>query len=145
MSRARRACLGELAEAEHILIVGEGDGRFLVPLLTRQRACRVTCLDSSAGMLRRAECRLLAQQPAAHGRVTWRHENALGASLPASHYDALVTLFFLDVFPEHSLETLIPDLSRSLKPGGAGWSPTLPRQRRLNRAGCAFTAAFCWG
>lgn len=69
-------------------------------------------------MLRRAERRLLAQQPAAHSRVTWRHENALGASLPASHYDTLVTLFFLDVFPERSLETLIPDLSRSLKPGG---------------------------
>lgn len=118
LSRARRNCLAELAEAKHILILGEGDGRFLVSLLARQPRCRVTCLDSSAGMLRRAERRLLAQLPAAHWRVTWRHEDALGAPLPASHYDAVITLFFLDVFPECSLETLIPDLSRSLKPGG---------------------------
>jgi ubiquinone/menaquinone biosynthesis C-methylase UbiE len=118
LGRARRSCLDDLGEAEHILIVGEGDGRFLVSLLARQPRCRVTCLDSSAGMLRRAEQRVLAQLPGSHGRVTWRHEDALGATLPAAHYDAVVTRFFLDVFPKGSLETLIPDLSRSLRPGG---------------------------
>lgn len=118
LSKTRRACLTDLQEAEHILILGEGDGRFLVALLARQRACRVTCLDSSAGMLRHAERRVLAQVPASHRRVTWRHEDALSASLPAAHYDAVVTLFFLDVFPEPLLKTLVSDISRSLRPGG---------------------------
>lgn len=118
LTRARNACLHNLEGAETILILGEGDGRFLVSLLARRPGGRVTVLENSPGMIRRAEQRVLARLPGAHSRVSWWLQDALSASLPASHYDAVVTLFFLDVFPERVLETLTADLSRSLKPGG---------------------------
>ncbi len=118
LTRARSACLNDLKGAENILILGEGDGRFLVSLLSHHPRAHVTVLENSAGMLRRAQKRVQAQLPNACTRVTWWHHDALTAPLPAAHYDAVVTLFFLDVFPEGSLETLVDRLSRSLKPGG---------------------------
>lgn len=126
--RARRVCLDELAGTETLLVVGEGDGRFLAELLTRHPACAVTVLDRSAGMLRRAEARLRAPQPEVRPgvrptlqpnvRVSFVQGNALTVPLPAGRYDALVTHFFLDVFPAETLAQLVPKLGGVLKPGG---------------------------
>ncbi len=49
LTSARNACLCSLEEAHTILILGEGDGRFLLSLLARQPRARITVLDSSAG------------------------------------------------------------------------------------------------
>ncbi len=117
LMRARVALLAELEHAEHILILGEGDGRFLVKLLAVNPNCTVTVLDSSAGMLRRAEARV-AQVPDMRSRVLFRHADALTETFTPNTYDALVSCFFLDVFSETLLETLIPKLGRTLKPGG---------------------------
>ena len=122
LAKARTTCLDDLGEADTILILGEGDGRFLLSLLGHTGA-RVTVLENSAGMLKRAQKRVQVQLPNACTRVTWWHQDALTASLPAAHYDAVVTLFFLDVFPEQPLKTLVHNLSRSLKPGGC-WCVT---------------------
>ncbi len=118
LTRARNACLSDLGEADAILILGEGDGRFLLSLLTHHPRAHVTVLENSAGMIRRAEARVRAHLPDACARVTWWHQDALTTPLPAAHYDAVVTLFFLDVFSETMLRLLVPNLSRSLKPGG---------------------------
>ena len=118
LTRARNACLGSLEEADAILILGESDGRFLLTLLARQPRAHVTVLDSSAGMIRRARARVRAQLPEAEARVSWWHRDALTAPLPSVHYDAVVTLFFLDVFSEEMLGALTNKLSRSLKPDG---------------------------
>ena len=42
LTRARNACLDELDEADTILILGEGDGRFLLSLLGRHPRAHVT-------------------------------------------------------------------------------------------------------
>ncbi len=118
LGRARSACLGDLGGADTVLILGEGDGRFLLSLLTRYPDAHVTVLDNSAGMIGRAQKRVRAQLPDACARVTWQHRDALTAPLPAAHYDAVVTLFFLDVFSQKALRSIVPKLSRSLKPGG---------------------------
>ena len=122
--RARRICLDELAGTETLLVVGEGDGRFLAELLARHPACAVTVLDCSAGMLQRAEARLRTLQHKAQPklqlnlRVSFVQGDALTVSLPAGRYDALVTHFFLDVFPAETLAQLVPKLGGVLKPGG---------------------------
>lgn len=118
LTRARNACLRDLEGADTILILGEGDGRFLLSLLTHYPHAHVTVLDASAGMIGRAQKRLRAQLPDAYARVTWQHRDALTAPIPAAHYDAVVTIFFLDVFSEEMLRSLVPKLSHSLKPGG---------------------------
>ncbi len=119
LMRARVARLNELRHAENIFILGEGDGRFLVRLLAVNPRCTVTVLDSSAGMLRRAEARVAAERPEARERVTFQQGDALALRLEPDTYDALVTCFFLDVFTAELLGRLVPKLERTLKPGGA--------------------------
>ena len=114
LRRARTALLGALSGAEHILILGEGDGRFLVELLKVNLRCSVTVLDSSAGMLAKAEARV----PESASRVTFKHADALTETLTPDTYDALVTCFFLDVFTAEMLRTLVPKLGHALTPGG---------------------------
>ena len=117
LMRSRTALLSSLTHAENILILGEGDGRFLAKLLEINPYCSVTVLDSSAGMLARAEARV-RNLPEACSRVTFRHADALTEAFTPYTYDALVTCFFLDVFPATMLEQLVPKLGRSLTPGG---------------------------
>ena len=115
LMRSRTALLSSLTHAENILILGEGDGRFLVKLLQTNPSCSVTVLDSSAGMLGRAEARV---PESAMSRVTFRHADALTETLAPDTYDALVSCFFLDVFTAEMLGRLVPKLARSLEPGG---------------------------
>ena len=118
LMRARVTFLNELKCAEHVLILGEGDGRFLLKLLRMNPYGSVTVIDNSAGMLRRAEVRVAAERPAARPRVSFRLQDALTAPLTPNTYDALVTHFFLDVFPAPLLGQLVPRLASTLKPGG---------------------------
>ncbi len=118
LMRSRTALLNDLAHAEHVLVLGEGDGRFLVELLAANPHCSVTVLDSSAGMLRRAEARVREKLPKSRSRVTFRHADALTETFAPNAYDALVTCFFLDVFPVALLEQLVPKLEQILTPGG---------------------------
>ena len=115
LMRSRTALLDSLAHAEHVLILGEGDGRFLVKLLEINPSCSVTVLDSSAGMLGRAEARV---PESAMSRVTFRHADALTETFSPHTYDSLVSCFFLDAFTADMLGQLVPKLARSLTPGG---------------------------
>ena len=118
LMRSRLALLDGLAHAEHVLILGEGDGRFLVKLLQINPHGSVTVLDSSAGMLGRAEARVRKKLPKSRSRVAFKHADALTETFSPNTYDALVTCFFLDVFPAELLERLVPKLGQALTPGG---------------------------
>ncbi len=133
LARARAAALAELRCAERVLVLGEGDGRFLVRLLETNPRGLVTVLDSSAGMLARAEARVSATLPAARSRVTFWRGDALTATLTPESYDALVTCFFLDVFPAEMLKQLIPKLERTLKPGGSWFLADFAAPHTLKR------------
>ena len=83
-------------------------------------------------MLRLAQKRVWGLH--AEPQVTFHHADALTFSYPAQHYDLIVTLFFLDVFTEESLEYLIGTLAKSLAPRGLWYTadfriPPEPLQR----------------
>ncbi len=118
LQRTRLALAGELVGARNILVLGEGDGRFLVALLTRFEAYRVTVLECSPGMISRTRVRLAQLPQATSERVTFWQADALTAPLPESRYDALVTNFFLDAFHETELPRLVARLAGCLEPGG---------------------------
>ena len=115
LTRTRTAFLSDLKDAKRVLILGEGDGRFLAQLLKINRHCQVDCMDKSGEMLR------LAQKRAADlagERVTFYHRDALTFPYPTQHYDLIVTLFFLDVFTAQTLERLVHTSASSLQSGG---------------------------
>lgn len=115
LKRARNAFLDVLSSRRNVLILGEGDGRFLEALLRLNQHCRVDCVEQSPKMIARARIRLPPERLA---RVRFIQADATRLSLPASHYDAVVTLFFLDCCNEHALQRLVPRLSTSLKADG---------------------------
>ena len=112
LMKTRTAFLADLTDARRVLILGEGDGRFVEQLLRVNPYCQVDCVDKSREMLR------LARKRATPKRVTFYHHDALTFAYPARHYDLIITLFFLDVFTRTSLEYLVGKLAGSLKRGG---------------------------
>ncbi len=152
LMRARTALLDALPPVKNVLVLGEGDGRFLSALLARQPACSVAVLEQSPKMVELAHHRLTPQQ---RSRVTFFLGDAVSFALgsaggDAARYDLVVTAFFLDCFDEDGLGVLVPRLAAALEAGGwwyyadfatppAGW-------RRLRAEGylAALHAFFRW-
>lgn len=119
LERARRAGLAGLAEPGHALLLGEGDGRFLVELRRAFPGARVDCVDASARMLALARSRL----ESAHGDrqgVRFVQADVLREDLPARGYDVVVTNFFLDCFDEEGIRLVVRCVTRAVAPG-ARW------------------------
>ncbi|MCC6342262.1 MAG: class I SAM-dependent methyltransferase [Bryobacterales bacterium] len=115
LERRRFAFLSRAALSRRVLILGEGDGRFLARLLALNDAARVDVVDASGSMLALARGRV---PPPAAGRVLFHRRNALLAPLPGDGYDLIVTHFFLDCFSTDDAARMIARLSAALRPGG---------------------------
>ena len=112
---ARFVNLSRLRECRSILVLGEGDGRCLERLVAAAEQAHIDCLDLSPAMLARAASRLAGREAAA--RVTFRQADLLTATLPPRHYDAVVTLFFLDCFTAAQARSVMARIQASLHPG----------------------------
>ncbi len=102
-----------LGNAQRVLTLGEGDGRFVTELTRRNPTVYVDCVEGSARMIDCARARL----PKA-AQVTFHHADACTWEFPKARYDAVVTCFFLDCFSEETLTRLIPSIAGSIRPGG---------------------------
>ncbi len=117
LQKARLAQIDALQDAQKVLILGEGDGRFLKELLKFKPHCQVDCIDSSEGMLERSKQRLKVAGLSIE-TVNFIHADALSYCYKSNHYDAIVSLFFLDNFTQHQLELLVPKLAKTLQQNG---------------------------
>lgn len=115
LERARFAHISQLAGCHNILLLGDGDGRFLKRLLKVAPDSRIRSVDASAEMLRVAESRL---SPSDRARVTFECADALTVDLPSSAFDGVATMFFLDCFTDEEAAGIVRRISNSLKPGG---------------------------
>jgi ubiquinone/menaquinone biosynthesis C-methylase UbiE len=116
LEACRLAWLDRLDNAQRVLIVGEGDGRFLEQLLARNRQVRVDVVDLSGTMLQLAAGRVQEER---RGSVRLLRQNALETGkLPDGPYDAVVTHFFLDCFSEADAQRVIRALAGRLAEDG---------------------------
>ncbi len=108
LMNAQLHLLHYLKPDSRVLILGGGTGQILERLLERQPDSQLTYIDASISMVRRAQQRHLP------GSVQFIHgdEN----SIPAQTYDAVITPFYLDVFPEAELPAVIRRISASMTP-----------------------------
>ena len=113
LERCRFAHLGALAGATRVLVLGEGDGRFVARLLRENRGARVEVVESSKEMLRVARGRVGEDE-----RVRWLQADAVRGPLPEGPFDAVVTHFFLDCFGEAEAARVVREAARRLEPGG---------------------------
>lgn len=112
LHRCRIAFLEELKSAESILILGDGDGRFLEALLNVNPTARIESLDISPAMVK------VARDRVASDHVHFRVEDARTAAFETEGYDVIVTNFFLDCFQDGDLNRLVAKLIPALQPGG---------------------------
>ncbi|HVU99712.1 MAG TPA: class I SAM-dependent methyltransferase [Verrucomicrobiae bacterium] len=118
LQRCRARHLPKISSANSILLLGEGHGRFLPECLRRFPQAAVTCLDSSAGMLRQARARLNGD--ASLARIEWICADALHWAPPPARFDLLATNFFFDCFRPDQIRRLVEKIAPAAAPG-AHW------------------------
>jgi SAM-dependent methyltransferase len=109
----RTALLPHLTTHRRVLIVGDGDGRFLETFLKANPVAVVDSLDVSPGMVALARRRIGATD-----RVGFVVGDVRTDPLPGTGYDLIVTNFLLDCFPADQLAGVIGRLADICAPGG---------------------------
>lgn len=105
----RTALIPKLAGARRVLVLGEGDGRFVSELLAYDPHVEVFVVDGSLEMLRVSQKRCAPYA----GRTQFVHANVvtwLTTAERAAEFDGVVTTFFLDCLTEAELVTLFTEL-----------------------------------
>lgn len=115
LQTARTAHLASVAQdARNVLIVGEGDGRFLASFRQLNPHAQVTVLDLSQSML------ALARQRDPSPHTTFIHADITTDAPPPGPYDLLVTHFLLDCFDQPTCDAVIATLADAATPN-AHW------------------------
>jgi SAM-dependent methyltransferase len=99
LRRRREAFLFELGNPQKVLVLGDGDGRFLQLFTALYPEAQVDAVDVSAGMIELAKARIASE------RVKFRCADAREFS--AGDYDLAVAHFFFDCFDEEELKALL--------------------------------------
>ena len=107
----RTVLLPHLSSHRRVLIVGDGDGRFLEAFQRANPDAAVDYLDISPGMVELARRR-------ATGRVRFVVADVRTDPLPGTGYDLIVTNFLLDCFPTDQLAGVIDRLANACAPNG---------------------------
>jgi tRNA (cmo5U34)-methyltransferase len=110
LSRARSFFISRVTEGNNILLIGEGNGRFLFEMATQTSSSSVTVVDSSARMLAAAARRLATVDHCS--RIEFIHADVLEWRSPVAHYDRVVTHFFLDLFTPCCLRRVVEKITR---------------------------------
>jgi SAM-dependent methyltransferase len=120
LQRCRTAFLRTGYTPGRVLLLGEGNGRFLLECRRQWPAAQLTCVDSSFRMLEMARKRLYRHglDPLTVGFVC---ADALQWPLPKRSFDLIVTNFFLDCFAAEDLRLLIPALAEAAVPQATWW------------------------
>jgi ubiquinone/menaquinone biosynthesis C-methylase UbiE len=119
LQRCRTAFLQRVVPRQNVLIVGEGNGRFLLECRRTLQAGRITCVDASARMLELARQRLRASGLALEG-IDFVHADALAWAPPRQAFDLIVSHFFLDCFTPDQLERMVAVLAQAAR-SEAAW------------------------
>jgi ubiquinone/menaquinone biosynthesis C-methylase UbiE len=97
LQEARIAFVRKIPSPRRVLILGEGNGRFVTEFVRAHPAAAVDCIEASERMIELAQKRVNAPQ------VHFTHANVWDTALAAGTYDLIVTHFFLDCFADAAL------------------------------------------
>ena len=116
LNRARRAFFDAVVQADRILLVGEGNGRFLTGLLADKSKGCINVVEKSAVMIRLAK-----ERTRKLGKVRcdlkFIETDVLEYS-PPDKFDCVVTHFLLDLFNPLAQRSLIKRIGELTAPSG---------------------------
>ena len=121
-------CAGLDREApKSVLILGDGNGRYLEQAVRAWPDARFVSIDASEGMLQ------LAKKRVGQAGVRFIHADVrVGLhEVKDETFELIVTHFFLDCFCEETLEELVPALARMRTKSGV-WDVSDFRDRKLS-------------
>ena len=95
----------EIGTPRRVLVVGEGNGRFLAAFVKAHLVAAIDCVEARARMIE------LARPEVAASPVTFIHSDVRAVALARNSYDLVVTHFLLDCFSEETLAPLICQLT----------------------------------
>ena len=113
LQRSRVACLDQILTPKRVLIIGEGDGRFLLELLRIHPAIDIDCVDSSERMLQLARRRVEKELGNSGKNVRWFCQDLMLWDPSKNSYDLIVTHFVLDCFPAHQVGVVVQKLKNA--------------------------------
>src|ERR1700728_15503 len=93
LSRARGSFISRVTEGSRILLIGEGNGRFLFEVVKQTSSASITVIDSSAQMLAAASRRIATADCGA--RIELIQADILEWQSGGGGYDRIVTHFVL--------------------------------------------------
>jgi SAM-dependent methyltransferase len=114
LEHARFDFLSHASDARRVLILGEGDGRFLARFLGCNPRASVAVVDTSSRMIQLARQRTPIAE---RSRVEFYHIDAVVEPLPEGKFDLAVSHFFLDILDCRDAEAVILKTSAALAPG----------------------------
>lgn len=106
---SQTALLKFLPKSKHALIIGGGTGTFLLEVLKMNLAEQITYLDISEGMIIESRKKVHAQFPEISPHIHFIC-GTIDQLSPEQHFDLIFTHYFLDLFEEKELETLLIQL-----------------------------------
>lgn len=106
--------LSQVADCQDILLIGEGTGLFLEKLLQVNPKAKVTVIDQSAKMIKRARSRVVEGDLR---RVTFQTV-AFEDFQSANRFDAVCTFFFWDCFKKDRIREMLLLLPHCIKREG---------------------------
>lgn len=113
LERRRVAFLGDVSDARRVLLLGDGDGRFLVRLvdqnLKQHPGVEIDYVDVSGRMLE------LARERGGELGVTYHQADVLTMKLASGEYDLIVTHFFLDCFNERDAREVVTRVAQAAR------------------------------
>lgn len=106
---ARLASLDSVLAAERVLLIGEGNGRFLADCLKKKIGGTITVVDSSEKMLRLLQTRI--RDIETQSRLELVHADFCAWPSSTFRFDLIVTHFFLDLFRPNSQRRIIEKIT----------------------------------
>lgn len=114
LQRARVRWLDTLEKPRRALVIGEGDGRFLLELTRAYPTLEIDCIEASAAMIEVAQRRLRSAK--SHASSVRLIQADIRDWIPGGPYDLVVTHFFLDCFDENELQEIVRTIAAALSP-----------------------------
>ena len=116
LMRARKSLVFDLAAANKILVLGDGDGRLLTEIAKCQPAAQFISVEQSPKMLNLQRRRIKSIDAA--NRVNFICSDATLPDHFQDKFDTIVAGFFLDCFDADTLDRLLPTILNSISEKG---------------------------
>ncbi len=115
LHRARCAWGGRLADRKNVLLLGEGNGRFLARALEAAPKARFTVVDASEGMIAAAK-RRIGEAVERVDFIPARLPEELAAIENRGPFDAVSAHFFFDCFPKEEVQAIVDAVTGQTTP-----------------------------